>query len=176
MKTRLLILGACVLCAAQCWTQQPADPLAPPASPREHPPTAPGQTPPLGDPPFLLVYLARYGENAAPRIALGLEKPTLKIGAFESSARLADGGIAVQLTPEDARTLVAAMKAMAALDATSLPNVLLWFTTPDNRLLDCVATANENEEENIVKAGVIDFGFSRQPVLVAYLAERLHFR
>ena len=85
MKTWWLTLCGCVLCAANAWTQRPVDngPVALPATPTEHPQASPGQAVSLGDPPFLLVYVARYGENVAPRIALGLEKPVLKIAAVE---------------------------------------------------------------------------------------------
>ena len=125
--------------------------------------------------PLLLVYLVNYGENTPPRIALGLEKPALRIGAFEKCVRISTlnpklGSLAAQLKPDDAKTLVAAMKSMAAAGATTLPRLFLWFATPDNKILGWVDSLNN--EANILKAGVIEFDPDEQETICRFLTEK----
>lgn len=134
---------------------------------------------PAGDPaPLMLVYVARNDENAPPRIALGLEMPALKIVAFEKCVRIfADPKfdyLAAQLKPNDAKALIAAIKALGAPDARELPRVTLYFTTPDNRLLDGFDTSTNYAEANLLKAGVIEFVPNGQSDVIRYLMEKLH--
>ena len=183
MKLPLLLLCACALFVVDSRAQRPAgeSPATLPATPGEHAKASPGQAESVGDPPILFVYVARYNDNIAPRIALGLEKPILKISAFEKCVRLSQANpnlnaIAAQLTGADAETLVAAIKSLAAPDARTLPDVILWFATPDNQLLDSLGTANTNAEANIVQAGVLDFYPGEHLTIVQYLSEKLHLR
>ena len=137
------------------------------------------QTPAGEAAPLMLVYLAKVDDNALPRIALGLEKPVLKIAAFAKCVRISTanenlGQIAAQLTPEDTRTLVAAIKALGAPDAHELPNVVIWFASPDNKVLDSVSTSGSNIEPNLVKDGVFMFGPQNELPVVRYLTEKLH--
>ena len=126
------------------------------------------------------MYAVRYGENVLPRIALGLEKPTLKIQGFEKCVTLSDSnpklnGIAAQLKPDDAKALVSALKALAAPDAKDLPATILWFTTPDNKALGYVNTGNPpSNETNIVKAGVLCFDSEDGGAIIGYLMKKLH--
>ena len=127
-------------------------------------------------PPLVLVYVELYGGNPAPRIALGLEKPALKIEAFESYASISTAntnlaGLALKLKPDDAKALVAAMKALAAPGATTLPHVVLWYAQPDNSVLDFADTLNS--ESNIVDSGVLDLD-SNQHTTIEYLLTRLN--
>ena len=135
---------------------------------------------PVNEPnaPLLLVYVVKHGENALPRIALGLEKPALKIAAFEKCVRLSTAnpklvGIAVQLTAEDTKTLTAAMKATGAPDARELPNVVIWFTTPDNKALDYLDTSTSPIEANLTR-GILMFDADSEEPVVRYLNEKLH--
>ena len=183
MKVWWLTLCGCVLFAAHGWTQPPTDngPVALPATPGEHPQASPGQTVPLGNPPFLLVYVVRSGDNAGPRIALGLEKPVLKINAFEKCVRVSHAnpafrGVAVELMPAAAKALVAAMKSLAPPGANVLPEMVLWFTTPDDQLLDCIVTGSSKPEANLFEAGVLDFEPADQGIMIEYLSEKLHLR
>ena len=140
----------------------------------------PAQQTPSSEPaPILLVYVAKFGENALPRIALGLEKPALKISAFEkctwlSTANPKLSGLAAQLKSDDLKTLIAAMKALGAPDARELPDVVIWFTTPDNKALDYVNTGTSNAEANLVKNGVLMFDSESEVATVRYLNETLH--
>ena len=155
MKNLLLALCGCLLATAVCEAQQPAETPA----------------------PLLFVYAVRYEDNALPRIALGLEKPALKIQAFEKCVTLPrlNPGLAVQLKPEDAKTLIAAIKTLGAPDAKELPGVFLWFTTPDNQALGAIVTSNPPSNEiNLVKAGVLSFGSQGEGPIVSYLLEKLH--
>ena len=127
--------------------------------------------------PLLLVYVARFGETIWPRIALGLEKPVLRVAAFEKCVRMSTlnpnfSGLAAQLRPEDARTLAAAMKAMAAPGATTVPRLTLWFATPDNKVLDHIDTLNG--ESNILDAGIIEIDPPEQETLLRFLDRNLH--
>ena len=129
--------------------------------------------------PLILVYLAKLNDNALPRIALGLEKPALKISAFAKCVRISTAnpklmGLAAQLQPEDAKTLVAAIKAMGAPDARELPDVVIWFTTPDNKVLDYVNTGITAAESNLTKTGVLMFDPDSELTVVQYLNEKLH--
>lgn len=159
MKTLLLSLCAGMLAAtAPCQAQQPA----------------------ANEPaPLLLVYVVKQGDNALPRIALGLEKPSLKISAFEKCVSVSTrnpklNGLAVQLKTDDAKALVAAMKTLGAPDARELPNVVLWFTTPDNKALDYLSTATTNDIETNLKAGIIEFDADSEGTITRYLSTQLH--
>ena len=138
MKTLWLSLCAGLLCAAlPCHAQQPGG----------------------DDTPLLLVYVAKINENALPRIVLGLEKPALKISALEKCTWLSLtnpklNGLAVQLKADDLKTLVAAIKAFGASDAHDLPDVVIWFTTPDNKALDYVNTATSATPRRISSRAV----------------------
>lgn len=161
MKTWLLALCVVWLCAAN---------------------SCPAQEPGVDAAPLMFVYVAKYSENLSPRIALGLEKPALKIVTFEKCVqvfadakvdpKLAD--IAVQLKPDDAKTLIAAIKALGAPDARELPDALLLFTTPDNKIMDGFDMGKNNAEGNILKGGVIEFDPDAQSSVVRYLTEKLH--
>ena len=158
MKTWLLALCAgSSLAAFPCRAQQPANDSAS---------------------LMLRVYVAGNDENAPPRIALGLEKPALKIGAFEKCVRIYANlqykYIAVQLKPEDAKALIAAIKALGAPDAPELPRVRLFFTTVDDKILDSLDTGANNAEGNLLNAGVVEFDPSAQRAVVDYLMEKLH--
>ena len=158
MRSFLLALCACLVVAPFCRAQSPVD----------------------NPPPLLLVYAVKYGDNALPRIALGLEKPALKIQGFEKCVTLSKAnpklsGLAVQLKPDDAKTLVAAMKALAAPDAKELPAVILWFATPDNHALGLIQTGNPpSNETNLVRAGVLSFDSDDAGAVIGYLIEKLH--
>ena len=136
------------------------------------------QQPATDSAPLMHVYVATNDENALPRIALGLEKPALKIRAFEKCVRIYTDPqykyLAVQLKPEDAQALIAAIKALGAPDALSLPRVRLFFTTVDDKLLDSLDTSANNAEGNLLKAGVVEFDPSAQRAIVDYLIEKLH--
>ena len=129
--------------------------------------------------PLMLIYVAKPGENVLPRIALGLEKPTLKIVTLEKCVRISTAnpklaGLAVQLKAEDTKTLVAAMKALGAPDARELPNVIVWFTSPDNKALDYFDTGvGGGIEANLIK-GILMFDVDSEEPVVRYLNEKLH--
>ena len=160
MKNFLIALCACLMAAVDCHAQQPVETPA----------------------PLLFVYVVKYGENALPRIALGLEKPALKIDGFEKCVTLSRvnpklGGLAAQLKPDDAKTLVAAMKALAAPDAKEIPAAILWFTTPDNKALGLINTANPpSNETNIVKSGVLYLDSDDAGFVIGYLMKNLHLQ
>ena len=104
------------------------------------------------------------------------KKPALKIGAFEKCVRISTrnpklGSLAAQLKPDDAKALVAAMKAMAAADATTLPRLFLWFATPDNKVLGFWIDSLNNEA-NILKAGVVEFDPDEQETICRFLTEK----
>ena len=135
---------------------------------------------PASDPvPLLLVYATKYGDNVTPRIALGLEKPALRVRAFEKCARISavaskNASIAVQLKPDDAKTLVAAMEALEGSDPQESTRVELWFTTPDNKILGAIIMALADVNGNNLKAGVIEFDSGGQQLVVEHLTETLH--
>lgn len=158
MKTASLSLCAGMMLAAiPCRAQQPAAEV--PA-------------------PLLLMYVVKYGESALPRVALGLEKPTLRIAAFAKCVRVSTAnpdlmGLAAQLNAEDSITLVDAIKALGAPDARELPNVIIWFATPDNKALDYISTGVVSGiEDNLIK-GIFMFDTDKKPTLT-YLNEKLH--
>ncbi len=129
--------------------------------------------------PFLYVYVTKFGENALPRITLGLEKPALKISAFEKCIRTSDEnpklmGLAAQLKADDLKTLIAAIKALGTSDARELPDVVLWFTTPDNKALDFMNPGMSSGEANLVNCGVLMFDSDSEKVTVRYLNQKLH--
>ena len=128
--------------------------------------------------PLMFVYITKPDDNVLPRIALGVEKPALKITALEKCVRVTVAnpklaGIAAQLKADDTRTLVAAIKALGAPDARELPNVVIWFTASDNKALDYINTSGSNIEANLVK-GVLMFDFDGEEPMVRYLNEKLH--
>ena len=159
MRTVWLSLCAGLVFAAMpCRAQQPADE---PAA------------------PLLLVYVAKSDDNVLPRIALGIEKPALKITAFEKCVRISTTnpqfpGIAAQLKAEDTKTLVAAIKALGAPDARELPTVVIWFATPDAKGLNYLSTGgNGGTEANLIK-GVLLFDPRYEEPVARYLNEKLH--
>ena len=164
MKTFLfsLCVGTLLAAAAPCGAQQPpvADKTA----------------------PFLYVYVAKDA-GALPRIVLGLEKPALKISAFancalvtaKETAKLA--GVAAQLSPDDTKTLVAAITRVAPTsEERNAPAALLFFATPDNKALSVLSLNNTAAGPNVIEKGVIGFYLEDQPDAVSYLVEKLHPR
>lgn len=163
MKTLWLSLcaGLAFAAAAPCRAQQPA-------------PTG-AESPAV---PLMLVYVARPDDDMLPRIALGVEAPAVKIMAFEKCVQVSANpqlpGIAAQLQAEDAKALVAAVKALGAPDARELPDVVLWFTTPDNKELNSISTgATNGAEANLIK-GIFFFDPRYEQLVVPYLEEKLH--
>ncbi len=151
------LCGVLVLATAPCHAQTPAD----------------------GPAPLMFVYVSKYGENALPRIVLGLEKPALQVVSLEKCATVSRinlklGGLAVQLKPDDAKALIAAIKALGAPDASVPPEVVLWFTTPDNKALDSLYTGTTNAGENLRKSGVLYLDAEVQGVLIGFLMNHLH--
>ncbi len=145
-------------------------------------PVCPAQTTPAADKgtPFLYVYAAKDA-GALPRIALGMERPALKISALASCALIAPAenaklaGVAVQLNPADAKVLTTTIKEVAAsTEASDSPNVVLFFATPDNKALGFLSLENQAAEHNLFKSGVIGFYPEEQPDAVRYLTEKLH--
>ena len=130
--------------------------------------------------PFLYVYVAKDG-GALPRIALGLEKPVLKIGGFANCTLITYDknasftGLAVQLSPGDAEALIAAIKEVAPVtDGDPSSDAVLYFTTPDNKVLSYHSLANSADWPNLVKVGVIGFYHEDQADTFSYLTEKLH--
>ena len=141
-----------------------------------------GQSPPAADAvPLMFVYVETINDNALPRIVLGLEKPALKIGAFEkcaviSTAYLQRNGLAVQLKPDDVKTLSAAINATAASRVSHPPAVRLWFATPENKVLGFIDTEADHAAGNILETGVLEFesGAQDQGAIATFLTEKLH--
>ena len=130
--------------------------------------------------PLLYVYVAKDA-GVLPRIALGLEKPALKISAFadcvlltsKETAKLA--GLAVQLNPGDTKALVAAVREVApTAEERNAPAALLFFATSDNKALSFLSLNNTAVGPNLIEKGVIGFYVEDQPDAVAYLVEKLH--
>ena len=55
-----------------------------------------------------------------------------------------------------------------------LPDVVIWFTTPDNKALDYVNTGTSNAEANLAGNGVLMFDSESEMATVRYLNEKLH--
>jgi hypothetical protein len=156
MRALLIALCCCLCLGAVCRAQQ-AD-----------------------QPPILLVYVGEddVGDSSVPssilpRIALGVEQPTLKIIALEKCTTVwtgtgAQNGIAVQLKPEDAKILSAALWSNSH---TTLRPIRIWFATPDNKVLDSLKAPSI--ERNLTKHGIIAFYPGLQPSIINYLAEKL---
>ena len=130
--------------------------------------------------PLLCVYVAKDA-GILPRIALGLEKPALKISAFANCALIISketsklAGLAVQLNPGDTKALVAAVREVAPVaEERNAPAALLFFTTPDNRALSFLSLNNTAVGPNLIEKGVIGFYVEDQPDAVGYLVEKLH--
>ena len=134
------------------------------------------QSPSVGDPaPFLFVYVVEYGDDVLPLIALGIEKPALKITRFEKCVKMSVPGttqprLAVQLTSDDAKTLI---DILGKSEAASHSGATLWFTTPDNQPLGYSHTPSGIVTPNIRKAGVLDLGGDQEVALVEYLTQKL---
>ena len=130
--------------------------------------------------PLLYVYVAKDG-GVLPRIALGLEKPALKISAFANCALIASketaklAGLAVQLNPGDTKALIAAVREVAPVaEERNAPVALLFFTTPDNKALSVLSLNSIAVGPNLIEKGVIGFYPEDQPDAVSYLVEKLH--
>ena len=130
--------------------------------------------------PLLYVYVAKDA-GVLPRIALGLEKPALKISAFancvlltsKETAKLA--GVAALLDPGDAKTLVAAITKVAPTsEERNAPAALLFFATSDNKVLSVLSLNSSAVGPNLIEKGVIGFYLEDQPDAVSYLVEKLH--
>ena len=79
------------------------------------------------------------------------------------------------MKPADGKVLVAALRALAAPDAQTLPATILWFTTPDNKALGYVNTGNPpSNETNLVQDGVLYFDSDDAGPVVDYLVQKLH--
>ena len=140
------------------------------------------QQPPVADKtaPLLYVYVAKDA-GVLPRIALGLEKPALKISAFANCALLTSketaklAGLAVQLNPGDTKALVAAVREVAPVaEERNAPAALLFFATPDNKALSVLSLNSTAVGPNLIEKGVIGFYVEDQPDAVGYLVEKLH--
>ena len=80
----------------------------------------------------------------------------------------------MQLKPDDAKALIAAIKALGAPDARELPNASLFCTTPDNKILNGFGMSADSAVENLLKGGIVEFDPEAQSAIVGYLTEKLN--